>query len=70
MSNPNDKDPWPRYAVLSEALKLDYRAALIYDVADKPTLDWTMDEILMVALETLRHERQREAKKRVEPGHP
>lgn len=56
MTNPNDPDYWPRYAVLSEALKLSLPAARKHGVRDKPTLEWTMEEILLVALETLREE--------------
>ena len=50
---PNDPDPWPRYAVLSEALKLDREVAALYRVADKPTHEWDLEVILMVALGTL-----------------
>jgi hypothetical protein len=57
MSTPNDPDPWPRYAVLADALKLSRWAAQTYDVADKPTLDWTIEEILLVALLSLREEK-------------
>jgi len=54
MSNPNDPDPWPRYAVLSQALKLSPTAALKYGVHGRPTYTWTVEQILLVALETLR----------------
>ena len=53
MTGPNDPDPWPRYAVLSQALTLSRWAAEAYGVDKRPTIDWTLKEILLVALMTL-----------------
>lgn len=64
MTNPNE-DYWPRYAVLSEALKLDRDVATMYRVADKPTHEWDLEIILMVALGTLHRERKREPQERI-----
>ena len=55
---PNDPDPWPRYAVLSQALPLARWAAEAYGVAGRPTIDWTLKEILLVALMTLQESKQ------------
>ena len=52
------QDPWPRYAIFDHALKLDRAAAVHYGVENKPTSEWTFDEILLIALETWRRERQ------------
>jgi hypothetical protein len=67
MANPNETDFWPRYAVFSDALMLSVTAARKHGVHDRPTLEWTREQVLLVALDTLReeanHERQREINK-------
>jgi hypothetical protein len=52
------QDPWPRYAVLADALKLSYSAASNFGLEKRPTLDWTLAEILLVALKTLDEEKR------------
>ena len=59
MTQPNDPDPWPRYAIFEHALKLSRKAAEAYYVENKPTSEWTHEQILLVALMTLRDENRR-----------
>ena len=56
MSNPNDPEYWPRYAVFDHALKLHKKAAEEFGLEKIPTNEWTIEQVLQVALASLKWE--------------
>jgi len=70
MSNPNDPDFWPKYAIFSEALRLSLSAATKHGVRNLPVHAWTHEQILLVALDTIHEENTHELAHRLkhDPG--